>query len=281
MTIGRRAVLTGLAFAPSAQAQDATLRTLARRAAIYLAPLYAMYARRYRETVERGQKLNKLARTLSPRSGVLPASAWLDLSTEPMFLTLPKMNERSYSVALLDPFARVFAEVNGPAPRPRIIVGPAWNGTAPSEADTIRAPARSVWLRYGIAVTEDDDDVNDARGLQARTLLETPDERNQRRIIEMQELMRYRTNPPPEPVADWPAPRPGDRFDLFEVGLAMLGECVLGERDRQKLDELTPLRLRPGRHFDARAFSEAGRDEIASGIADAAPEVDAAKSALE
>ena len=240
-----------------------------------------MYARRYRDTVERGQKLNKLVRTLSPRNGLLPASAWLDLSSEPMFLTLPRMEGRSYRVVLLDPFARAFAEVSDPVPRPRIIVGPAWTGTAPGDADTIRAPARSVWLRYGIAVTEDDDDVNDARGLQARTLLETPDERNQRRILEMQELMRYRTDLPPEPVADWPAPQPGDRFDLFEVGLAMLGECALSERDRRKLEELEPLHLRPGRHFDARAFSEAERDEIALGIADAAPEIDAARAALD
>jgi hypothetical protein len=277
----RRVLLAGLALAPAARAQDALLRTLARRAAIYLAPLHAMYARRYRDTVERGQKLNRLVRTLSPRNGLLPASAWLDLSIEPLFLTLPKMDERSYRVAFLDPFARVFAEVSGPAPRARIIVGPAWTGTAPDEADTVHAPARSVWLRYDIAVTEDDDDVNEARGLQARTLLETPDERNQRRILEMQELMRYRTDPPPEPVADWPAPRPGDRFDLFEVGLAMLGECALTERDRQKLDELAALRLRPGRHFDARAFSEAERDEIALGIGDAAPEINAAKAALD
>jgi hypothetical protein len=279
--IGRRALLAGLALAPAARAQNTSLRTLARRAAIYLAPLHAMYVRRYRDTVERGQKLNKLVRTLSPRNGLLPASAWLDLSTEPMFLTLPKMEGRSYHVVLLDPFARPFAEVSEPVPRPRIVVGPAWTGTAPGEADTIRAPSRSVWLRYGIAVTQDDDDVDDARGLQAKTLLETPDERNQRRILEMQELMRFRTDPPPEPVADWPAPRPGDRFDLFEMGLAMLGECALSELDRQKLDELAPLRLRPGRHFDARAFSEAECHEIALGIADAAPQIEAAKAALD
>jgi hypothetical protein len=279
--VRRRALLASLALAPAAWAQDASLRPLARRAAIYLAPLHAMYARRYRDTVERGQKLNKLARALSPRHGLLPASAWLDLSTEPMFLTLPKMEGRSYNVVLLDPFARIFAEVSDPAPRPQIVVGPAWTGTAPGEVDTIRAPARSVWLRYSIAVTQEDDDVDDARGLQAKALLETPDERNQRRILEMQELMRYRTDPPPEPVADWPAPRPADRFDLFEVGLAMLGECALTERDRRTLEELEPLHLRPGRHFDARAFSEAERDEIALGIADAAPEIDAAKAALE
>ena len=112
-------------------------------------------------------------------------------------------------------------------------------------------------------------------------LLETPDEHNQRRTLEMQELMRYRTDLPPEPVADWQEPRPADPFDLFETALALLGECVLGANDRQMLEELAPLRLRPGRRFDARSFSPAERDAIAQGIADAAPEIAAAKALLD
>jgi hypothetical protein len=97
----------------------------------------------------------------------------------------------------------------------------------------------------------------------------------------MQELMRYRSELPSEPVADWPPPRPGDPFDLFETGLALLGDCTLGERDQRILEGLARLHLRPGRHFDARAFSEAERAAIAQGIADAAPEVAAAKAALD
>lgn len=286
MTVGRRTLLLGsglgLVVAPPARAQDADLRALARRAAVYLAPLHATYLRRHRDIVERGQKLNRLVRQLSPRNGVLPATAWLDLSGEPMFLTLPAMGRRAYRVDFIDPFLRTFARLNDTTPRPQIIAGPGWKGMAPDEADPIRAPARSVLLRHGITVSvEDDEDVDEARGLQARTLLETPDERNQRRIIEMQELMRFRTDAPVEPVADWMPPRPADPFDLFETGLAMLGECVLGERDRQMLDGLAPLHLRPGRRFDARAFSDAGREAIARGIADAAPETAAAKAALD
>jgi hypothetical protein len=282
MKIGRRAALAGLVLAPTARAQDGDLRALARRAAIYLAPLHAMYLRRHRDIVERGQKLNKLVRQLSPRNGSLPASAWLDLSGEPIFLTLPKMAERRYGVTLLDPFQRVVAEMSAAMPRPWIVGGPAWTGMAPDEADAVRAPARSAWLHYTIAVDpQDDDDINEARGLQARTLLETPDERNQRRILEMQELMRYRSELPSEPVADWAPPRPADPFDLFETGLALLGECTLGERDKQILDGLAALHLRPGRHFDSRAFSEVERTAIVQGIADAAPEVAAAKASLD
>ena len=44
----------------------------------------------------------------------------------------------------------------------------------------------------------------------------------------------------------------------------MLTGCTLHESDRQLFDTLAPLRLRPGRRFDARAFSEAEREAIAA-----------------
>lgn len=287
MRFGRRTLLAGgLALPLTAHARTHDLRgALARQAAIFLAPLHAAYTRRHRDVVEHGQKLNTLARQLSPQDHVLPAWAWLDLSGEPMFLALPAMDGRAYGVLLADPFGRIVATLDRPrdgdTPHPRILMGPAWQGVAPSDATAIRAPARSMRLRYGLAVTDDDEDVDKARSVQARTLLETPDERNQRRILEVQELMRFRTDLPPEPVAGWDPPRPGAPFDVFETGLAMLGECTLSERDRQVLEELAPLHLRPGRRFDARAFGEAERRTIVAGIADAGEEIAAATAALD
>lgn len=273
--LGRR-VLLGALIAVPARADD-TLRDLARRAAIYLTPPSAMYRRRHRDIVERGDPLNRLIRQLAPQDDLLTASAWLDLSGEPMFLTLPRLHGRFYSAVLLDPCARACAQVSrhtaGDAPPPQMIAGPAWTGDAPAEAATIRAPAPSVWLRLRIAVTDDEEDIDVARGLQARSLLETPDQRNERRILEMRELMRFRTYPPPEPVADWPEPRRADRFDLFDTGLAMLGGFSLTEADRRELEMLARLRLRPGRRFDARAFGEVEREAIAAGITNAATEI--------
>jgi hypothetical protein len=236
-----------------------------------------MYKRRQQDIVERGGKLNRLVRQLSPDAGLLPAWAWLDLSGEAMFLSLPRMEGRFFSAVLLDPFARVFAEASrrttGDTPPPYMIVGPTWKGDASSEVSPIYAPAPSMWLRLRIEVTADDEDVDVARGLQARTLLETPDQRNERRILEMRELMRFRTIAPPEPVADWPEPRPAERFGLYDAALAMLAGHTLTEADWRRFDTLAPLRLRPGRRFDARAFSEAERGAIAAGIADAEAEI--------
>jgi len=277
MRLGRRVVLIGTAAlaAPVALGQSRPdLRNLAREAAIYLTPLAAMYARRFHDTVERTHKLNRLVREPAPHDGLLQAAAWLDLSSEPLFLALPAMGGRFYSAALLDPFTDNFAHVSsrlsGDRPPPHMIAGPTWSGTAPSDVTLIRAPANTAWLRLHIAVG---DDLEAARTLQAACLLETPDQRNERRIIEMRELMRYRSSPPPEPLADWPAPRPGEPFDLFDTGLAMLGGCTLSEADKALLEELAPLHLRPGRRFDARAFSDAERAAIIAGIADAALEI--------
>ncbi|HTR88122.1 MAG TPA: DUF1254 domain-containing protein [Reyranella sp.] len=275
----RWALLGGLAFATGARAQPKTdLRTQARRAALYLRPLYEMYARRFTDTIELGHKLNALARRPEPREGMLEASAWLDLGDEPMFLTLPDMGERFYSAAFLDPFTDNFAHVSsrlsGAAPKPRMIVGPAWTGDASREVERVRAPSKSVWLRIHIAfAADDDDDLAEAYRLLSALMLETPDQRNERRILETRELMRYRTYAPPEPRSDWPAPKREDRFDLFEAGLAMLGECALGERDRNLLADLADLHLHPGHRFDIRAFSEGERAAIAQGIADAAAEL--------
>jgi hypothetical protein len=280
MRIGRRSLLAGGATfvaCPADAQRPVGLRDLARRAALYLRPLSEMYGRRHRDTVVNGQKLNRLARQSMPEDGLLLATAWLDLSVDPMFLTLPAMDERFYSAAFIDPstdaLAHVSSRLSGSAPRPHMIAGPGWQGDAPHEVTLVKATARSVWLRLVIAADDRGGDLETARAVQAGCLLETPDQRNERRIVEMRELMRNRTYAPYEPVADWPAPRPDSRFDRLDTGLAMLGECVLSESDRTMLEDLAPLRLHPGYRFDVHAFARAELEEIAAGLADAEEEI--------
>ena len=291
MMLGRRGALqltgAGLLAAPGiAHAQDnaAALRDLARRATIYLFPIYEMYRTRWQATVNDAnpfrQRLNRFrhiatladarARAVTtPNNDTLYSSAWLDLSMEPLFLTVPPVGNLYYNYAFIDLFTDNFAYVShrlyGGQPPPHMIVGPDWKGDAPSEVKLVRAPTNSVWL-LGRILVDGPEELDRVRILQARVLLETPDMRNERRILETRELMRQRTVAPPEPVADWPAPNPGDPFDLFEVGMRALGESPVPERDRAFLEQLAPLRLRPGRKFDVRAFSESERAAIQAGI---------------
>jgi hypothetical protein len=295
MTFRRRALLASALTTPfMAGAQDkgtATLEDLARRAAIYLFPVYEMYRTRWNATVNESnrarQKLNRFihmrqpadhrARAVTtPNTDTLYSSAWLDLSAEPVFLTVPDMGRRYYSFAFMslftDNFAYVCRRLDGGRPRPRMIVGPTWTGDPDSGVDLIRAPTNSVWL-LGRVLIDGPPDLETVWVLQGKTLLETPDMRNERRILETQELMRQRTALPPDPVADWPALNRDDPFDLFEVGMRALGESPLGERDKAVLEDLAPLRLRPGRKFDLRAFSDAERGAIRTGIARAHDEI--------
>ncbi|NDH64172.1 MAG: DUF1254 domain-containing protein, partial [Alphaproteobacteria bacterium] len=205
----------------------------------------------------------------TPNNDTLYSIAWLDLSVEPLFLTVPPVGNLYYNYAFIDLFTDNFAYVShrlyGGQPPPHMIVGPDWKGDAPSDVTLVRAPTNSVWL-LGRILVDGPEELERVRILQARVLLETPDMRNERRILETRELMRQRTVAPPEPVADWPAPHRADPFDLFEVGMQALGESPVPERDRALLEQLVPLRLRPGRKFDLRAFGESEQRAIRAGI---------------
>jgi hypothetical protein len=287
MTIGRRAALAGMIATPAlARAQDAplSLRELARRAAIYLFPVYEMYRARWQATVNEAnparQRLNRFrhvttladprTRAVSMPSGdTLQSFAWLDLSNEPMFLVVPPVGDLYYSYAFLDLFTDTFATVshrlNGGRPPVQMVAGPAWKGDPPGDVTLVRAPTNSVWLR-GRLLVSNPNELDRLVILQTRALLETPDMRNERRILETRELMRHRTQPPPEPVADWPEPQPADPFDVLAVGMRVLGESPLSDRDRSQLEGFALLRLAPGRKFDLRAFSEGERRAIRTGI---------------
>lgn len=288
----RRHLLAAVLAAPAlVHAQDGGLRDLARRAAIYLFPLYAMYRLRWRATVDEAnplrQRLNRFRHVtqladhrfqgLSTLNGdTLYSTAWLDLTNEPMFLTVPPVGDLYYCYAFLDLFSNNFAYVShrlyGGSPPTHMIVGPTWRGDPSFEVRMVRAPTQSVWL-LGRILVDAPDEVDRARILQARALLETPDMRNERRILEAGELMRYRTVAPTEPVADWPEAHPADPLDLFDIGMAALAESPLAERDRAMIETLAPLRLRPGRRFDRRVLSDAERQAVLEGIEQAHAEI--------
>ena len=249
--IGRRTALIGgalLATPALARVQEGPtmLKDLARRAAIYLFPLYEMYRTRWQATanpqnpfrspLNRFLHVPNLAsdRTravTTPNNDTLYSTAWLALANDPLFLTVPPMGDLYYSYAFMDFFTNNFAYVshrlNGGTPTPHMIVGPAWTGDPPAGVTVIRAPTNSVWL-LGRILVDGPDDLPAVRAMQMRTLLESPDQRNERRMLESKELMSQRTSAPAEPVADWPAPDRARPFDLLDAGMRALGESPLG-----------------------------------------------------
>ena len=87
---------------------------------------------------------------LSPNVDTLYSFAWLDLSNEPMILSVPDTHDRYYLMPLLDIWTNVIASLGkrttGTTAGVYAIIGPAWGGQLPSGVIGLRVPTNLVWI---------------------------------------------------------------------------------------------------------------------------------------
>ncbi|MEK2687444.1 DUF1254 domain-containing protein [Bdellovibrio sp. GT3] len=87
---------------------------------------------------------------VSPNADTLYSSAWLDLSNQPMVLSVPDAGDRFYMMPLLSAWTDVFASpgsrTTGYKKGNYAITGPNWQGTLPTNVTQIKAPTNSVWM---------------------------------------------------------------------------------------------------------------------------------------
>jgi len=85
-----------------------------------------------------------------PNADTLYSAAWLDLSREPIVMSVPDTRGRYYLVQMLDAWTETFAapgaRTTGTKAGQFAIVGPTWRGTLPPKMTTITAPTNLVWL---------------------------------------------------------------------------------------------------------------------------------------
>jgi hypothetical protein len=76
--------------------------------------------------------------------------AWLDLSNEPMVLTVPNTHGRYYLMPILDGWTNVFASpgkrTTGTEAGNFVIVGPNWKGTLPADLKELRLPTNLAMI---------------------------------------------------------------------------------------------------------------------------------------
>lgn len=137
-------------------------RALAEEAFIYGYPLVLMAVSRDVMTTGRGKSpVNRFhhLRTfpdhtftdvVSPNADTLYSSAWLDVSREPLVLSLPDTDGRYYLMPLLDAWTNVFASpgkrTTGTGRGDYAITGPRWRGELPAGLQELRAPTEMIWL---------------------------------------------------------------------------------------------------------------------------------------
>lgn len=85
-----------------------------------------------------------------PNADTYYSSAMLDLTAEPVVLSVPNTNGRYYMMPMLDAYTNVFASpgtrTTGNNKGDFLITGPGWNGSVPAGMKPIQAPTNLVWI---------------------------------------------------------------------------------------------------------------------------------------
>jgi hypothetical protein len=85
-----------------------------------------------------------------PNVDTLYSMAWLNLSKEPIVLSVPDTHNKYYLMELLDSWTNVYASIGarttGTAAGSYAITGPQWNGLLPEGLIRIEAPNNNTWV---------------------------------------------------------------------------------------------------------------------------------------
>ncbi|MGH8345510.1 MAG: DUF1254 domain-containing protein, partial [Pseudomonas sp.] len=105
----------------------------------------------------------------TPNNDTLYSLAWLDLSKEPMIVSVPAMGERYYTLQMLgmdsDNFAYIGQRTTGNKAGNYAIVGPNWKGQLPEGVKAL-PPSTSPWaLIWGRTLISSEQDIDAAHAL--------------------------------------------------------------------------------------------------------------------
>jgi len=183
--------------------------------------------------------------------------AWLDLTDEPIVLSVPPLKTRYCLMQLLDAWTNVFADpgtrATGNNRADYLITGPRWSGIIPAGLEHLEAPTRSVCLIVRLR-TYNRRDCAVVRGLQQRFTL-TP-------LSAWGQIHAPLTDAPASPDVD-ATPSPVDELARLEAGafFSRLNSLMVSNPpssdDTHALGRFMTIGVGPGRAFDPLALDSA------------------------
>jgi len=219
------------------------------------------------------------APVIAPNVDTLTSSAWLDLSREPLCLTVPDTAGRYHAMTLYDawttPFATIGSRTTGTREREFLLVGPRWRGALPRSLPVVQSPTSSAWI-LGHIRSDGPEDHPAVRRLQAVMRL-TP--------LSRRGMPPAQRRPAVDP-RDVPASSPAARLARMEVPeyfgtvARLLGDNPPHPADRLRIERMSALGVVPGQ---APSWSLADRPllrEIARGMTEGLAQVEAAGAAM-
>ena len=166
-------LLAAIAFAPRADSQssaapvsEAEARAIAVDAYLYFYPLVTMdETRKQLINTEPGKGIGgpmnafdnipafpaaDMRAVVRPNFDTLYSSAWVDLTKEPVVVSVPDTQGRYFLLPMLDMWTDVFASpgwrTTGTKAGNFLLIPPGWSGTVPAQFTPINAPTPYVWI---------------------------------------------------------------------------------------------------------------------------------------
>jgi hypothetical protein len=203
----------------------------------------------------------------APNADTLYSTAWLDLSKEPYFLSIPDENGRYYLMPMLSGWTDVFAvpgtRTTGTRAQEYVITGPAWHGKLkPADGvKELRAPTNLVWILGRTYCTGTPADYKAVHAIQ-----------DQYKLVPMSAYGKAYTPPPGkvDPSIDMKTPvrEQVNRLDAaayFKLLARLLKDNPPAKEDAPMIAKLAQLGIAPGQDFDIAKVDPA----IARGLAGA------------
>ena len=185
-----------------------------------------------------------------PNADTLYSSLWLDVTAEPVVISVPDSWGRYYLLPLLDMWTDVFAapgaRTTGTDEQAYAVTGPSWHGRLPAGVEEIRCPTGMAWM-IGRTQTNGPADYEHVHkfqaGLTAVPLSRWGDgagaEAPPRRVDPAQEM-----SAPPDQVAAMSGPA------FFAAAAAIMATNPPHPIDTSMLQRARQLGFRPGEPFD-------------------------------
>ncbi len=191
---------------------------------------------------------------VSPNADTLYTEAWVDVSQEPMILSVPDMGKRYYLFPMLDLWTNVFfspgTRTTGNGKNAFAITGPDWKGILPNGVQQVKAPTNSFWI-IGRIQTDGPSDYAAVNKLQ-----------DQFKLIPLSDWGKDETPSRTRKVSHSDANKPPIQQALQMDGVAffsklarLLKEAPIPAVDRDYVKKFSAIGIEPGKEFDVAKLS--------------------------
>ena len=231
----------------------------------------------------------------TPNATTLYGTAMLDLSKEPVVVTVPEVRDHYWSIQFADNYARwwqmmIGSQFNAPGPVKRLLIGPNWSGRMPAGfvgAEITQSPSDFAVVTVRVALTDDTaEELKLVNGIQDGITIASLSQweaagRKPMRAEDMPAAKgEYPTYPGMEAVRE-PGKLKGADF-LRWVSLVLNDKSFTKQEDgyheRMAFERFERVGLKAGMPFDPSLLSLAVMAAVGEGIEDGRTEVQAQMS---